>query len=49
MCRRKKFDGKPYEGVDLLAGGDSMVHHFQLLENSWEKMMKEIYSLKHLG
>ena len=21
MCRRKKFDGKPYEGVDLLAGG----------------------------
>ena len=43
----RNFNGKPYEGVDLLEVFN--VRHFQLLENSWEKMMKEIYFLKHLG
>ena len=37
-CDVHDFDGTPYEGVDLLAGG---VRHFLSPANSWARMTRE--------
>ena len=41
------FDGRPYRGVDLLAGGLALL--FLLLANSLDRKMNEIYFQRQLG